>query len=148
MKERRIEFVASDPSSEGLQPTDRAFDFPSPAVGVELASVLRGRSNTTSAVRTEEFDIAIGKSLSKRGAVGCPVVKELIRNVGGDRRVGQRFDPVHLGMMGRLDVNRQRQSIAVGEDQDLGSFATTGLADAIAPFFAEANVPSAKDSVS
>ncbi len=115
VKERRIELVASDQSSEGVQLTDRVFDFSSPAIAAELSSVLGTRSNTVSAVRTDEFDIATGKLVPKRVAVGCSVVNGLIRNVGGDRQVGQRFDQIHLGMVSHLDVDRQQQSMAVGE---------------------------------
>jgi len=101
-----MEFIANDQSSEGVQPIDRAFDFPSPAIETENLSVLGGRSNTASAVRKDEFDIAIGKSLSMWVAVGFLVVNVFVRNVEGNRRVGQRFNQIYLGMICRLDVDR------------------------------------------
>ena len=146
MKERRIKFIANTQSLKGVQLTDRAFDFPSPAIATELSFILHDRSNADSAVWTDEFDITIGKSVSKRVLVGCSVVNDLPRNIGSDRRVGPRFDQVHFGMIGHSNVNRQRQSIAGGEDHDLGSFAHESCR-CDCPFFAEVNVPSANDSV-
>jgi hypothetical protein len=43
-----------------------------------------------------------------------------------------------------ISARTQWQSRRIGQDYDLGAFAAFGLADTFAPFFAEANVPSAR----
>jgi hypothetical protein len=45
-----------------------------------------------------------------------------------------------------VDFRGQRKSVAVGEEHDLAAFAAFRVADAGAPFFARANVPSASAS--
>jgi hypothetical protein len=64
----------------------------------------------------------------------------------GDRRVEQRLDEVHLSVVGRLNLDGHRDALAFGEDHELGALASAGRRNAIAPSFAEANVPSAKPS--
>jgi hypothetical protein len=56
------------------------------------------------------------------------------------------LDEIHLGVIGCFDIDCKRQAGRIGEDHNLGSFATFGLANVITPFFAEANVPSANPS--
>ena len=58
MKEERVEFVAGHQPSKGLQPTDRALDDPPLAVTAKWTTILGGRSDATSAMRTDQFDVA------------------------------------------------------------------------------------------
>lgn len=129
-----------------MQPADRSFDDPATSIATELSPVLRSRSDTAFAVWADQVDVAFGESVAERIAVGGTVVDQLVRNVGSDRRVEQRLEEIHLGVVGCIDCDGQWQPSGVAENHDFGSLATSGLADAIAPFFAEANVPSAKPS--
>lgn len=146
MVEVGVEFVADNDAFEGVQPSDGAFDLPSSPVASEFSAVLRLRSNTPFAMRADQIDAAIGESLTEQVAVGGAVVDQPTRNIRREGRIQQRLDQVNFSMVGRFDVDRQRQPLAVGEDHDLRPFASAGGANAIAPFFAEANVPSAKPS--
>lgn len=97
-------------------------------------------------MRADEFDAAICQPFTQWIAVGGAIVNQAIRNVIGDGFVEQRFDQADFGWAGTVDINCQWQAVALDEQHDLGAFATFGGTYEITPFFAEANVPSAKPS--
>lgn len=146
MVDEGVEVEARDEATEVVQPTDAAFDRPAPAVAAQFATVLGGVSFAPATMGTDQLDVASGQSFTQRVAVGRAIIDQSAWHVRCDRRVDQALDKVDLGMIGCLDVNGQRQSGTIAEDHDLGALASAGLANAIAPFFAEAKVPSAKPS--
>src|SRR5690606_4035665 len=105
--------------------------------------VLRGRLFTLSPVRTDEFDAPLRKPRSQRIAVGRHVVDQALRATTQLPTVQQRFNQSDFVRTGTGNGCRDRQPAGVGEDHGLGSLAPFGLADQIAPFFADENVPSA-----
>lgn len=146
MVEVGVEFMPYDEPPEVVEPADGAFDFPTASVTPELATVLCPFANTFPTVRADEINASFGKPLAQRIAIGSFVVDQLVGDVGRRRRIQQRLDKIHFGVVGCLDVDRQRQPLGVGQDHDLGPLATLGLADMFAPFLAGENVPSAKPS--
>lgn len=135
MVEVGVELVTDDDSLEGVQPGDGPLDLPAASVATELSAVLRWRTDASLAVRADQFDIALSEPLTQWVAVGGAVVNQPTRNMQREGRVQERLDQVDFSVVGRVDVNRQRQPLAAA-----------GRPNAIAPFFAEANVPSAKPS--
>jgi len=97
-------------------------------------------------MRTNQFDPPVSQSLSQQITVGSPVIDEPIRYLRCDRLIEQRFDQRDFGGTGGVYVDCERQAIPVNQDHELAAFAALGGTNAIAPFFAAANVPSAKPS--
>src|SRR5580765_3491467 len=147
MKEESVELVAGHESAEGLQPTDGALHDPAFAIAPQLPSVLSRWPDTAAAMRTNQFDPAVSQSFPQGIAVGNSVVNEPIRHVRCDRLIEQRFDQRDFCGTGGVYVDCKRQAIPVDQDHELATFASLGGTNAIAPFFAAANVPSAKPSV-
>ena len=146
MEEARVNIVACDEPLEVMEPTNGAFDDPSASVTPELASVLSWWADAALAVGADEIDALFGEPLAKRIAVGRLIVDECGGDVRSSRLIEQRLDEVHLGVVGRVNIDRDGQALAVGEDHDLGPLSPLGLADAVAPFLEGENVPSAKPS--
>ena len=146
MIEERVELVPCDQAAEGLQPADRAFDDPAPAKAAQGPAVLRGRSLSAAAMRAYQLDVAIGQPRAKRVAVGGSVVDQAVGHVGSDRLVEQRLNQSDFRGTCAIDVDRQRQAGAIDEQHELAALAALRGAYAIAPFFGEAIVPSAKPS--
>jgi len=146
MEEERIKFVSSDQSSKVLEPTDRPLNLPSSSISPKSTTVLFGGANTPTAMRANQFDVSLGQPITQLVAVGGFVVDKLVGNVICVGLIEQLLDEIDLCAVGRFYIDGERQTVAIGEDHDLGTLATFGLSDEVAPFFAEANVPSANPS--
>jgi len=146
MEEDRVELIAGHKSAKGLDPTDGPLYDPPSAIAAQGPAVLSGWSNAASAVRTNQFDPASGQSLSQGIAVRRAIIDQAARDLRGDGLTQQRLNESHFRKAGGVDVDGQGQTIAVDQNHELAAFAAFRGTDAIAPFFAEANVPSAKPS--
>ena len=142
-EEMGVVFVACDESPEVLQPTDRAFDLPATTIAGKLAPVLKGRARAIVAMRADQFDAALSQPLPQMVAVGGEIVDQVLGKSSQATLIEKGFDQLDIVRTGAGDEDAQRQARGVGEDHDLGPFTTFGFADALAPFFADANVPSA-----
>ena len=147
LKQVRVVLIAGDQPAEVLQPADRAFDFPSAAISSETAPVLSGRPLSIIAMRTDQLDTASSKTLPEGIAIGGRIVDQSLWSTTKLSFFQQRFDECHFVRTGTGDGCRERQSLAVGKDHDLGAFAAFGFADHFAPFFADEKVPSASVSL-
>src|SRR6476660_8446110 len=146
MKEESVEFVAGHQSAEGLEPTDCTFHDPAFSITPQRPSVLGCRPNTAAAMRTNQFDPPVSQSLSQRITVGSPVIDEPPRYLRCTGLIEQWLDQRNFGGIGGVYVDCERQAVPVDQDHELAAFAALGGTNAIAPFFAAANVPSAKPS--
>jgi hypothetical protein len=146
VKEVRVILVASNNPSKVLNPTDRSFYFPTPTVAAHFAPVLRGRFYPIRTVRTDQVDASTLQPGSQRITVGGHVVDQATRLSSKHSRFEKRFDQCDFVGTGTGGVDASRETVSVGKNHDLGSLASLGLANLFTPFFAEANVPSAKDS--
>ena len=63
------------------QPANGAFDYPAPFVSSKRTAVLRRRSDSSPAMRADQFDASLGQTRAQGIAVGSAVV---------DRRLGRR----------------------------------------------------------
>jgi hypothetical protein len=93
---------------------------------------------------TDQFNVVSGQTLSQRIAIGGAVIDEPSGNEGRDCLIQQWLDESNFRRGGAIDVDRQRQASAVDQKHELGSLSPLGRTNQITPFFAEANVPSAK----
>jgi hypothetical protein len=141
-----VPLVASDDSPEVLEPSDSALHLPPAAIASELSPVLRGRLAPVLAVRTNQVDATTTKPVPQRVAVRRGIIDEPARLFSRDTPFQELFDQRDFMGTGAGDHRPQRQTTPVGEDHGLGPLASFGLAYALAPFFAEENVPSAIDS--
>src|SRR6476660_8067324 len=97
-------------------------------------------------MRTNQFDAAVSQSLSQGITVGSPVIDQPVRYMRCIGLIEQWLDQRNFGGVGGVYVDCERQAVPVDQDHELAAFAALGGTNAIAPFFAAANVPSAKPS--
>ena len=158
MEERAIHLdlmvITHDQSAEVAQPGEGAFDFPSSFVSSKFATVLGFRFFATASMRADQLDATLAKSLSQGVGVGRAIVDQtlgiLLRSTEsgtwhGDLFEG-RFDQRDFVGRCRVQVDSKRNTFAVDHHHPLRALAAFGFADAQAPFFAEAKLPSAKAS--
>ncbi len=141
-----VVFVTSNEPAEVLEPSNGSLDLPASSVAAELPSVLRRRLFAVLAVRTHEFNAALGQSCSQRIAICRQVVDQPARLRRKNSLFKQRFDQRHFVWTSASNLSAQRKATAVHEDHDLATLAALRLTYAHPPFFAEENVPSAMAS--
>ncbi len=139
-------FIADDEAAEVEQPADGSFDFPASLVAAEGAAVLSLRTAAILPMRADQLDAASRQSLAQRIAVGGAVVDQSLEAATEHATIEQRFDQRDLGWRGAGHDGSQRRAVSVDQEHDLGPLAAFGLPDAQTPFFAGANVPSARAS--
>jgi hypothetical protein len=144
VKEEGVELVSCHQPSKGLEPTDGAFNDPPLAVPTQWAAILSGRPSAASAMGTDQFDAVSGQTLSQRIAICGAVIDESSGDEGGDGLIEQRLDESNFRGARAVDVDRQRQAGTVDQKHELSALAPLRGTNQIAPFFAGANVPSAK----
>ncbi len=146
MKEASVVLVACHKTAEVLEPTDRSLHFPPTTVSPQRSAILCRRLNAVLAMRTDQFDATLGQSRPQWIAVGGRIVDQAARFSPKHALLEKRLDESYFVRAGTGGIHPERKTTAVGENQDLGPLAPLGLANLFAPFFAEENVPSAKDS--
>jgi hypothetical protein len=117
---------------------------PSHSVTAEWSAVLSGGALAFSAVRSDQLHTAVTEPLAEWIAIGSPVVDQSRWDVRSDSPIEQRPDQRDLGRIGAVDIDDQRQAGSIDQEHEIGALATLGRTGEIAPFSAEANVPSAK----
>ena len=160
MKESSINgqraIVAHHQSTEVAEPSEGAFHGPSSSVTPQRPAVLRGGLATILAMRDDQLNAAPGQSLPQRVAVVAAVRNDacwlLPRTAGpmlssyADRRE-RRFRQPDLRRGGSVKEVSQRKTRAVDHHHPLRPLAPLGFADASAPFFAGAKLPSRNASL-
>src|ERR1700761_2265526 len=158
MKERTLNFdvslVTNQQPSEVAEPRERAFDFPSAFVSTQLSTVLQRRLAAVAPMRADQINPPLFQANSQWVGIGGSIVNEPFGFVfgpatsrSGNRDCAQRFfDERDFVGRGRVEVNSQRNTLAVAHHHPLCTLAAFGFSDACAPFFAGANERSAKVS--
>jgi hypothetical protein len=142
-----VAFVADKNSTEVLNPADRTFDSVPPFVAAEPAAVLRARLRPVRAMRTDQLNAAFEKTRPQGIAIGRQVIEQMLGESVQVPLLQQRFNQRHFVRTGTGNVGTPGQTLMIDQEQELGTFAALGLADARTPFFAAQNVPSPIDSV-
>ncbi len=153
-KHRDFPFVTNDQPPKVPNPADRSFDFPAALVPSQFASVLPLRFPTVPPVRANQLNPSLRQAIPKRGRIGGLIVNQPLRilsgpapSLSGHRHLFQgALDQRDLVGRRRGQLYSQRNTLAACYHHKLRTLAAFGLADACAPFFAGANVPSANVS--
>lgn len=146
--------VADRQTPEAQQPGICSFDDPSAPIAAETASILI-QMLPMRTMGDNQLDAATLQPLPQ----GATVVAAIGDNAGGlllrtsrartahGYRGERRFREVALGEIGRRKVHSERNTRAVDQYHELRPLTLACVADASAPFFAGANVPSRKASL-
>jgi len=158
MKERTIHFdiplVANQQPAEVAEPGEGSLDLPSALVSPQFSAVLQRRLAAIASMRADQVNPSLFQANSQRIGIGGSIVNQPRRLVSGSAasRSGNRdgaqrfFDERDFVGRGRIEVNSQRNTLAVAHHHPLCTLAAFGLSDASAPFFAGAKEPSANVS--
>src|SRR6185295_18402313 len=113
-------------------------------VATQFAAIFVFSNPAVLAVRHDQIDVLCGQTLPQR----IPVIASVCDDPRGQLgKLGHSsLQQLHLRRRGRFDQGRQRNSLAACHQNALCTFSTLGVSDARAPFFAGANVASAKVS--
>ena len=146
--------VARDEAAEVEEPGVRAFDDPAPPIATEASAILVAML-ARGDVRHDQLNPALFQAFPEFVTV-VPAVRDnalglLFRPPGSrarDRYLGERFfRELRLGSIGRRKVHSERNTLAVDQYHKLCPLTFACFADASAPFFAGAKVPSMKASL-
>ncbi len=136
------------------QPGEGAFRLPSSFISSQFSPILRGRLTSIALMRADQFNPATFQTLSQRIAVVGSIRNQssriFSRTATTFPRHGnlfdRRFQKLHFRRTGRVQVEAQRNSLAVNHHHPLRAFAAFGRSDTRPPFFAGAKLPSANAS--
>lgn len=139
-----ISLMANEQSSIVAQPGNGSFDFPSLAVALEHTSVLSVMPLSSAlAMWRDELNAIAGQSITQGIGVGGTVINQSWSVLVKDMIIEQRFDQPHFSRAGAVEIDPQRQAVAINQQHQLATFATLSGANTFAPFFAGTNVASA-----
>lgn len=136
--------MAYEDTSIVLKPSVGAFDGPASLVWFQLPSILSRRLLATLAVRADQFDSPFHQPLSQGIRVRRAIINQSFRKSRQHAMCEHRFDQADFSRAGAVDREGERNSFAVHHRHDFRALATLGFPYAIAPFFALANIPSAR----
>jgi len=138
------------------QPSIRSLDLPAFAIAPEYSSVLGWLANPICLVRHDQLDA----SFLKTGPQWVAIIRLIanhptwflpwatcstpLRDSDGVQRCFREFD---FRWRGRSQVLSQRNTLAIDHHHPLCTLAPLGFADACAPFFAGAKLPSINASL-
>jgi len=141
-------------TAEVSQPGKESLHLPAALVAPELAAILCSRFDAVAAMGTDQFNAAFGEAFPQWIRVGRTVINQPHRLVFGasfslprhlDLRQ-HRLNKCHFPRRSRVEVGRQRNSLAACHHHPLCTLSAFGLSDAAPPFLAGAKLPSAKHS--
>lgn len=127
-----------------LEPCVGAFHRPASFVRFQLATVLSWRFRSILAVGANQFDAPFFQPLSQWIRVCGEIVNQSLWESCQHAVREQRFDQTDFCRAGAVDREGERNPFAVHHSHDLCPLTTLGFSHAIAPFFALANIPSAR----
>jgi hypothetical protein len=151
---RNLSFPTDNQSAEVLQPCKSTLNRPSSLVTPHFAAILMFLFLVIPTIWANQINAPFSQSFTKRVAVISPICNNTNRifsgtpaSMSGHRNFfNRRFQQFHLTRRGRIEMSTERDSLAIDHHHPLRTFSAFGLSDALAPFFAEAKLPSAKVS--
>lgn len=154
MEESLIDHYVSVPADDQAaiiaQPRKRSFYFVATSVPPHFASIVILASLVIASIGTNQLDPAFGQTFAKRiavvSSVGDQAIRIFPRPAAAFSRYGDAVDCAfqerHFRRGRAVQVVSQRNTLAVNHHHPLRALAPLGLADAVAPFFAGAKLPS------
>lgn len=144
---RDVVVVADDESAEVAEPSEHALHDPTLAVSAEWSTILQLHARSPASMRTDHLDSTLPATNTQIVAV-VSAIEDQSFSLAVDRdRVERRLRELDLRGRCRGKLASQRNTLAVDHHHPLCSLAALGLADALAPFFAGAKLPSMKVSL-
>jgi hypothetical protein len=148
--DHNVAVPADDQAARIAQPRKRSLYFISPLIPPHFASIVILAFLVIAAVGTNQFNSTFGQAFPQRVAVIASVGDQSIRifprSATALSRYGNAFDRSfqerHFRRGRTVQVVSQRNTLAVDHHHPLRALAPLGLADAVAPFFAGAKLPS------
>mgnify|MGYP001825942129 CR=1 FL=1 len=152
--DRELSIPADHQSAEVLQPCKSPLNRPSTLITTQFAAILIFLFLVITPVRAYQIDATHGQSFTKWITVITSVSNDPFRIFSGtatpisrhSNLFNRRFQQLHLTRRGRIEMSTERDSLAIDHHHPLRTLSAFGLSDALAPFFAEAKLPSAKVS--
>lgn len=154
LKHLDFSLVTDDQSPEIAQVSDGSLDFPASFIPSKLAPVLSFGFAAVFPMRADQVNSSLCQSVPKRIGICCFIVDQpcwiFPRPTSPFARYGdllqRRFNQRHLMRRCRGKEHSHRNTLAVCHHHKLCTLSAFRLSDAIAPFFAGENVPSANTS--
>ncbi len=141
-------FVTNHKAAEVLQPGKKTLNFPATGVTAKLTAVLGGGLFAIVFMWRNKFNITfICKTFVERITVVGFVADNMCGKMFQKTRIKRLFHKCHFVRASTSRVDGDRKTASVCKAHNFGAFPAFGLAHAIAPFFAGANVPSIKPSL-
>lgn len=148
--------IPSDNKTTGVsEPRKSTLNFPSAFVTSQFTAIMVFLFFVVTAVRTNQLNPSMSQTFTKRVAVVSLISNQALRVfarttsvLAWHRDIIQRFLKERDFTRGRrVQVVPQRNSLAVNHHHPLRALPPLGFADAFAPFFAGAKLPSIKASL-
>ena len=135
--------VANWQSSKIMQPSEKAFNFPTSPISPKFASILGLRFFSVTFVRRYHFNVfLLFQSLVKWIAVVCFIAYQEIRCFIQKTFVDSFFNQFYFVWGCAFDMSGDRKTRSVCNCHDLGAFPAFRIADKTTPFFAGLKLPS------
>src|SRR6202790_3302020 len=131
-----------------MEPSKQTLDFPATPVATQGAAVLRDGFAAVPAVRRDQLDAQIfAYPLIQRIAVVGFIADQSLRCFAEEAPLERGFDERGFIRRSADHVHGDRKTMAVCDCHDFAAFAAFCRADTRAPFFAELQLASMKDSL-
>ena len=131
--------------AKGLQPGEKAFDFPATAVTAQRSSILG--LTPSGSVGSDQFGALLLELIVESVTVVSLVGDKLEGRGDNEHELKEQLHQRHLVGRGACCADSDRKTMSVDHCHDLGPLAPAGLAHFKAPFFAETNIASMKLSL-
>jgi len=136
------------------EPRKSSFDFPTTFITSQLSAITVFLLSVIAPIRANQFNATCLKPLSQRIAIIAPVSNQTLGFLARPASSFSRYSNIIYRFFEELDLRRgrrvqvvsKRNTLAVDHHHPLRALAPLGLADAFAPFFAGAKLPSTKAS--
>src|SRR5271154_4147886 len=139
-------FITHHQSAKIKKPGKEPFDFITPHIAAQRASILSG-DTTVDLVGRDHFRAVLPHQLFIQPvAIIRFVPDQAFGHIGYDARLQGGSDQLHFSRRSAFCPQGERKTMAVCNAHDLGALAPLGLPDLSPPFLAGTNVPSTKHS--
>ena len=139
---------ANHKPTEMMEPSEKAFYSPTPAVAAQRTTILRRRP-ALSAMGCDHLDAVTLSQVPIQTVTVVGFVADQSRREGVEEAVSEdAFDELAFVRRSAFDTNGERKTVIIGESDDFRPFAAFGGPDREAPFFAPVKEASMKASSS
>jgi hypothetical protein len=141
-----VVFMANHQASEAADPGDGAFDLPTAAITAQLATVLRVRPHSTSAMWADQVP-AFGQQVRSQLVAVINSVGDQRSRCFADRDfIDDGFDQRDLSRRSTFGPACERNALTICHHQPLCTLFPLGFADSVAPFLAGEKLASTNTS--